>query len=348
MPAVDALYARSIAMDDIESSSTMERFLDGLVESLKNPELGASVLTERTTPEEFQTLLWGMLRFSEAYWVSADMMALAVAATEAMPDDAAIDRHLLPSDIGWLLLADPITVLDVRGKVLRFNAVSWAAKSEDSFAIVWWTNKHDPVDSVNITMRKRLTDRQYARLPTYQPVHIGSVVYNRPLPQSITFGKNRVIPPDQEVSVTQGPDGSLTWVFPEGMDGEDLVPRKTPDPALQTLTVIWRLMRQTVVDLRESDEKIPRNLRRMIAKQNTSDRVSVITLRKHVRGRDQGRTVEWSHRFLRRGHWRHQWYGSNAKGNRRQEWVWVHPAIVNAAHEDLPFLVRDHVSALIR
>jgi hypothetical protein len=40
-----------------------------------------------------------------------------------------------------------------------------------------------------------------------------------------------------------------------------------------------------------------------------------------------------SHRFLRRGHWRHQWYGP--RDARRQEWIWIHQSLVNGPRNAL-------------
>lgn len=368
MPAVDALHSRSITLDDLLSSGVMRRMVGLFFESYgeTTEQYGMPVFTRGSTGNDLHEYLVRTLSASEAFYVSKDMLALAVAGAEMMPDDATVQDYVPPSTVGWMHFQEPVMVPDVRGKLLCFNAVSWSVGSvggQHGVAVVWWSNKYDPVDSVNITSRLR-HPKQFSIVPLYTIAHITSLQFDHPLPRtvSLTGPGGAVIPPDFQVEVITSKQG-VSWVLPSGVLSDtadfgktfmpadqsgEYTPVEMPAPDLRVLTVIWRLMRQTIADVSDSTERIPPYLRKAIRRQNTTDRVSVIELRRRERERHEGRTVEWSHRFLRRGHWRHQWYGSDAKNNRRQEWVWIHPSIVNAGRDDLPLLVRDHVSALVR
>lgn len=367
MPAIDALHSRSIVLDDLEHSGVMRTMLEAFITTTKDEteRYGAPIFKRGARGDDIRDYLMRTLSVSEAFYVSGDMLLLATAGAEMLPDDVTVQDHDVVAPVGWMHFQEPVTVTDVRGKLLCFNAVSWAvgmAGDKPGVAVMWWSNKYDPVDSVNVTSRLRYP-KQWSSVPLYTFAHVTSLQFDRPLPRTVSLSGpgGAVIPPDFPVQVDTS-QGRVTWTLPSGVlsdtpeygktfvpfDQSDYTPTDMSAPDLRVLTVIWRLMRQTITDVSDSTERIPAYLRKAIARQNTTDRVSVIELRKHAKHREQGREIEWSHRFLRRGHWRHQWFGSEAKNNRRQEWIWVHPSIVNAGRDDLPLLVRDHVSALVR
>jgi hypothetical protein len=371
MPATDALESRALVLDDLMRSGTMCVMMDAAAESFSHSVefegkkfLGTPILAKGTRGEDLRGTLVRALSASEAFWVSKDMLSLAVAGAEMMPDDSLVEGHIVPAPLGWMLFQEPISVTDIRGKLLRFHAVSWSVlsiKGQPGVVVYWWTHKYDEVDSVNIQSRT-LDPGAYSRLPLYTLAHISTMAFDRPIPRTISISGpgGAVVPPEAEVKIFEK-DGTITWVLPTGLlvhskeEGRGFIPldqsgeyrpTEMPSPDLRVLTVIWRLMRQTITDVSDSTDRVPAYLRKTIKRQNTSERVSVIALRKTIRTKETGRTVEWSHRFLRRGHWRHQWFGP--RDDRRQEWVWIHPSIVNAGREDLPLLVREHVNALIR
>lgn len=54
--------------------------------------------------------------------------------------------------------------------------------------------------------------------------------------------------------------------------------------------------------------------------------------------------IEWSHRWIVRGHWRHQPYGP--RDNPSYEWRWINPYIKGP--EDAPLAMNEHVYKLAR
>jgi hypothetical protein len=73
-------------------------------------------------------------------------------------------------------------------------------------------------------------------------------------------------------------------------------------------------------------------------------RATIIELRRR-KGDPRGDThFEYSHRFLRRGHWRRQRCKDN--GEWTHKIIWIHPTVVG--DPSLPFIIRDHVNALVR
>jgi len=92
-------------------------------------------------------------------------------------------------------------------------------------------------------------------------------------------------------------------------------------------------------------EPVDRVSRRRSRNLPNNESVTVINLR-HAAARQQEHEtqVEWSHRWLRRGHWRRQWYGSGE--DKHQVPIYINEAICGP--EDKPLVIRDHVTNLMR
>ena len=106
---------------------------------------------------------------------------------------------------------------------------------------------------------------------------------------------------------------------------------------------MWRLMQQSLATA--DVEEPPRQMRRQLERRNVADRrVTVIALRRTTTRGTGERDVAWTHRWIRRGHWRQQPYKEAGEWTSRA--IWIHPTICGP--DDKPLLVRDHVYSLKR
>lgn len=83
-----------------------------------------------------------------------------------------------------------------------------------------------------------------------------------------------------------------------------------------------------------------RRAQRMAFTSPTYGQINVVTLRRAYQpsgGEESGEDFEYSHRFMVRGHWRHQWYPSRGE----HELIWVDPFIKGP--ENKPLIIKDRI-----
>lgn len=108
--------------------------------------------------------------------------------------------------------------------------------------------------------------------------------------------------------------------------------------SMRSIQALFRLLQQTIAVHRT--ERPPRATRRRAARLDYPEKdVTVVYLRRprddsHPADRE-GKTVEWSHRWIVSGHWRNQWYAS--LGEHRQ--IWINPFVKGP--EDQPLRIRE-------
>lgn len=120
----------------------------------------------------------------------------------------------------------------------------------------------------------------------------------------------------------------------------------TADVAHEYLAVaLWRLMQQRLTSVTE--EEAPRQIRRQLERRNRpTRRVTVVTLRHAPTPPGEERDVQWSHRWLVRGHWRKQPYKDPDTGETFHRYIYIHGYVKGP--EGAPLLIRDKVYALVR
>ena len=101
------------------------------------------------------------------------------------------------------------------------------------------------------------------------------------------------------------------WLFGESYNAASNTPG-SPGVTLRFIQTMWRLMQQTIAT--HGRERPDRAARRRAEKRGMADKVvTVIRLRrpkKPVADDHEPKAVEWSHRWITRGHWRNQWFPS--------------------------------------
>jgi hypothetical protein len=340
MPALDALTAKALAYDDLFTPE-WARFADQYTSSLRGEVDGVlGVRDYSETGPELTKRAARMLNLAHTYYVAPPMMALVTAAAEDWPADETVTIEDLPTQQGWLYIPGGITSVDVRGRLLRTSAVSWTVRGGGFDIIAWADKRHD--DPVT-----RTPGWEY--LPRYTPWHVGRVNFGEPLPRAVTLG--RIMPPEDadKIRMVESEEGYAMFL-PDGYSAADLARfmEARPAPEIAWLVSALRIMAQPLAT--HERVGIPATVRKHLARHHRrlkETAVTIVDFRRPEGFREPGESGRvYSHRWLRRGHWRRQWIGSDALGTRRQVRIWIHVSICGPA--DKPLLLREHVNALTR
>ena len=344
MPPVDALLAKAAAYDGLHDP-VWTNVARGYIESV----MGAhpyhavpAIHPVHTTSESLTAELTACLSAAEVFYVSPEMNALVTAAAESWPDDEALLMDDMPSPDGWLWIPGGITCIDLRGSLLVTTAISWHIFGQ-TMNVTYWSDKADDRPDIKATEGWRL-------IPRFTPWHEFQQPLGRALPKALRMGT--VLPPEVSDSIhwshrtlDNGHEQWAAYLDHEGWTEEQLRPRVEVDSVAAWLVSGLRLMRQPLATVRR--QGLPANVRKELRTRRfrfSNKQVTVIEFRRPKGLLEHESTFEYSHRFLRRGHWRRQWYGSGE--DRQQIAIWIHPTIVGPA--DKPFILRKHVNAFIR
>lgn len=256
------------------------------------------------------SLAGSSIRAGETYLVTADMVELADAACETMPPEPLVPEDL-PSTHGFLWVEGGIQTSDIRGSKNSTSVFTWAS-SDGGVAVMAWAYKYDMKDEVNADLHNRPNVMQrapnlmwtgYAGGLKYGDIPPIQYTAKDPIPLSAKImwaDDHRLFVEDKEVEVvTAGRNHELSW-----------------------LIVAWRLMQQTLTSTTR-EQVAAKKVRRFDLKDTM---VSVITLRHRAPFREGETHVEWRHRWVVRGHWRHQPY-KGEDGVTIYRWIYINPFI---------------------
>jgi hypothetical protein len=364
MPARDSLHYQLILTDDLAPGGILGALLNGfersqrglerpsgepdMFDAVPNP-IGMFGVTGTPYDESGDGLRQYFarhMRMTLAYYVDPRMTALVTAAAETMPNET-LRPEDLPSSHGFLLLPAGLSEVDLRGQLMVHNVVCWFQYG-NGVDLWFMSNKFEERDMLNQRHRRYFGEKDFATFPTLAPAVYTRIEYGEGVPMSLSGTK--VLPPEitEAMQVMSDPKtGSLAFAWPEGYDMNEWIGEHmevSPSAVVIWIIAMWRLMQQTITDVRT--EAVDRPLRKAARKRNMkSDEVSVIALRKRKYIDGEGESnIEWSHRWLVRGHWRKQPCKTNGEPDTRV--IWIHPHIKGP--EDKPLLVRDRVYSLER
>ena len=301
------------------------------------------------------------VQFSDNYYVSPEMCVLVTAAAEVMPDSEQAKPEDFPTPGGFMLIPNGLVQTDIRGNAVVTNVIVWNT-SGGIIRLTYLTDKNHPLDRANQQAGlaaaakeenhpnpEQWARQQWEQIPRLTPWHDMTHEFHAPLPR--TFSMGAVIPPEisNQITVTDHPDGRRVITWPKGYEGQQMKeiidPSIVAEPVFRWLLACLRLMQQELTTV--TDHGLPANLRRSlkgkVRLKNTH--VSVIEYRRRSSSMPGESTREYTHRFLRRGHWRKQPY-KNEDGEWDRKSIWIHPTIVG--DPSLPLLLREHVKALVR
>ena len=270
------------------------------------------------------------VKHSETFYVDSKMVPLVCSAGAVVPDNSTLQAYDLPSPYGFLLISGGATLCHLQ------EAGSSEQISAEAFnAYVWATFG----GGAYVLRLERAPDRWF--LLDAVDVPFGQPLPAPPRSRDRRFPRRLIIPggtPNQthtQVALPLGPEARDLIDAPESQDS---------DAAIRWLIACWRLMGQTIAEV--VDKQPSRQVQRQLERKNVPlKQVSVIRLR-HLGAKGNGEaTVNWSHRWVVRGHWRQQ-RCKDENGAWTTRPVFIHPYIKGP--EDAPLLVRTHVNHLIR
>lgn len=261
------------------------------------------------------------LNSAHLFFVSEEMMDLAVAASESLPDFT-LSPEDLPTGWGLVYFASPIARperLEVRGGIQTpIVAAAWGpfpawSPSESGGVWVTWYSDRDAV-LAQLEDRVRGSAMEYLRQSTAR------------------------IQTDDDFQMPFSAES-----VPITKDGEPIALSEATGKAkwFAVLKTIWLLMGQTIATVENA--KFDRAARRRIERQGKEPpSVRVITLRRPASSGSGESDREYHHQWIVRGHWRQQWYPTRQVHRP----VWIAPHIKGP--EGAPLLGGEKVYAWSR
>jgi hypothetical protein len=337
MPALDAFHSKQLAYSQFRTMPWIlyaEAFATSVRGELPDV-IGAYGYTE--TGPELTERLATTLDMAEIFYCSPLMNRLVSAAAEDWVDDEIVHVEDFPTTHGWVLVPGGLTMIDIRGRPMRTDALSWRVRGH-LVEITYWGNK-----MYDQPWQKAMDSHEV--MPQWTPWHLTQIRLGSPLPTTLQLGK--MLPPEMTAQIHyQRTEQGLTASFPQGWSPEEMTPGEKTDGVLAWLVSMLRIMQQPLAAIHT--EGLPANVRRQLKKENRRVRqtlVTVIDFRRREGDFDSHSEREYTHRFLRRGHWRKQPYKlDDGTWDRRR--IWIHATIVG--DPSLPLILREHVNALRR
>lgn len=288
-------------------------------------------------PREVQAALVegmrGAATYGAAYHVTADMCAMVKHAAEQLPDLDRYDTTLAPTDAGLVRFDEPLT-FDIEAgaedkypetsrKVL-IHWVLWAPLPpavHGRRGIIFWlfNDVYDQPDSIYLGAIQATKEKDKQLIA-------------RDIGRWCWSGTYSIID-DQRIGPAYQPEGK-TGSFQYTMDDQVNVGR--------FMHALYLMLNQTITQV--VDAPIERHAAKRARRMKIPDRVSVIQLRRSEHRPTEGESVvEWSHRWIVRGHWRMQPYGEGRKEVRR---IWIPPHIKGP--DNKPLVITEKVYDLMR
>ena len=240
----------------------------------------------RNTEALFTSFL-GSIKGAYSYRVTPDMTDLLVAAADGLDDTDRFDRNLAPTGCGIVRFDKPLELIDVRGRTMLVHWLLWGPiklgpHSGGTLPAVAMYAFNDIYTKPDVYSQKHLTDySEYADL-VGRWGFIGATV----TPNGDQVGEPRV-------------ELNAHTVDTVLRDGDTPV---EPSNLTRYMHAFWLMLNQTIVRL--VDEPASRHTRKAMKRMKMPDTVTVIELRRTEPSEYEGESnVEWSHRWIVRGHW---------------------------------------------
>jgi len=277
-----------------------------------------------STAQMLQSSIVDTLKQSETFIVREEICTLISTASESLPPEA-LYREDVFCPRGLVIMEKPYMAKTIEGEWVGIHALSWVHMPR--IASVVDQEKFQNLEAGSLEMDDRG----------------GATIYEFSNLEGIRGDKN-ILP------------SSLLWIMDIDIwtygrqwrrrRKEEELPKTIKLPRLvdedqekkrKWILTLWRLIRQKIIITER--QKIERQAKRLAARNDIQTEIQVIRLREQVHASEDGDGdgIEWSHRWMVRGHWRDQWYPRKT----RHEKIWVNPYVKGP--EDKPLIVKNRV-----
>jgi len=302
---------------------------------------------------------------AECFFIKDEMTDLVLFASQKLDDTDLFDPTLAPTDKGFAYFEKPVPLIDVRGRELLINVITWerifneeignfvismscwndTARTPDEVAIEIISNK----DKAHQELLKKIGRFHWIKSETVKP---GTTVGSKEIElteQELQAIKETTF--DKSYGVEQK-DNSLDYNRLSDKAWEEYKEKIITNPTnvVRILHAYWLLMSQSIVE--QSKEKGDRAQRRRLERENCPTEVVVIQFRKrkyyNERGEEteESKKIDWSHRWLVGGHWRWQPYKDPISKGEIKKRIWINPYVKGP--EDKPLVMKDKIYVLAR
>jgi hypothetical protein len=274
---------------------------------------------DKLHPDAVMKLLVPGLRVAYPYHVTRDMAKLVQYAASQLEETDRFDRTLAPTQAGFAYFEGGLPIKEVRGRTELIHWMVWnpaqvmtnalTGKTESTTA-VWLFNDSNEPDQVTSTFPEGDAVWAHEKLGRW------SFMSLHPLFEDQRMGPPMVPSEDEEQRARLLEAGIVD-------------PQATN--VLRLVHAFWLLLNQKVTVV--NAHRLPRHAAKRAERLSLKSSVTVVKLRTLVypEREDGHSTVNWTCRFIVRGHWRWQVYGPGKTLRKR---IWVHPFI--KGDPDLP------------
>lgn len=286
---------------------------------------------------------------AEAFHVNKDMATVVQYAASQLEDTDRLDRTVQPTRAGMARFDGGLPFTDVRGQKMRISWIAWMPVMAQ-----YATPRHDAGEPFECTVLYMFNDHRLEPDDIYDKLVVEAKARGR----GALEGVEQIIGRWGFIGAETMYDGQRlgpAYIGPsERKAAEVLAEGDTPSEytnAIRLVHAFWLLTGQTVAEKSEAAVDKPR--RKRADKRGIPPRVVVIRLRNTSTQRAEGESlVEWSHRWVVRGHW--AWYHCGPDHPLAQEVepgkfmcrLWRAPFVKGPAGK--PLVVSDKVYALHR
>lgn len=282
---------------------------------------------------------------AENFFVNADMCELIAHSATMFDESDKADITLAPVDNGFVYFEKPLELNDIQGKNILINAMLWRRTPTrignnlvDSYVCHMWNDQYRTPDDVakirdpeeleglfGYPISKEQVEAYHRLNGRWGYIGIAMYADGQDIgPQEISAS--------EDVAAEYERNGVVAIVAFTNVD--------------RFFHAFWLMMQQPLAEAVKNDPPDRATRKRMAAANLPSD-VTVIQFRRRESKKPEGpaKKVNWTHRWMVRGHWRWQWYKDESK-TPYQKRIWIAPMIKGP--EDKEFVPKQKVYAFVR
>lgn len=248
----------------------------------------------------------GHVRRGDAFLVTEDMSMLVKFASSQLDESDTFDRMILPSDCGLVRFDEPLPFKELRGRTMLANWMQWgpvASMKTDAYGhetplhgvvVVWWNDNRTHPDDVAMQIQDRMRERSTTQADDIvgRWGYIGmELIYDG----EIIGSELDKVPPEYIASMMERRDDE--WLAP-ALDTDGNASTTNGKRYAQAL---WLLLSQTITTV--SEGRVRPTVARKVEKKHITPRVSVVQLRRISLLSNGESNVEWTCRWIVKGHW---------------------------------------------